>query len=456
MSNENALTPRREQSPAMISIAESRVAQEVQAAMVIARKFPRDEDEAFKRMNRACTRPGLAEASVYTYPRGSETVTGPSIRLAEALAQCWGNLDFGIIEVEQRGGESSVMAYCWDLQTNVRQTKVFQVAHARYSRAKGVVSLTDPRDIYEMTANQGARRLRACILGVIPGDMVESAVMRCRKTLAEESGVPLKDRIRLMVASFDEFGVSPEMIEANLGHKTATTSEAELVKLRGIFRSIRDNMASVEQFFGAKEPEPKAAEKPPEMEIGNVREGEGENPHRKPPAKTAAPKKKAKPTTSQVAEAYEDADHICTGEPPSLDMEAPVDDDLGLPPGESLMDEPAGDALRDAQEGAEPDGPDETPGEATTQEEPFLPPDEPEKPSGPPRKLTGAMLGRLHMGFRRIKCPEPTRLAFLAKIFGVDSTKGLSYENAADLLEQLESGKEDPEGALEWIRSNVE
>jgi len=33
-----------------------------------------------------------AEVASYEYPRGNEKVSGPSIRLAEVLAQCWGNM----------------------------------------------------------------------------------------------------------------------------------------------------------------------------------------------------------------------------------------------------------------------------------------------------------------------------------------------------------------------------
>ena len=131
----------------------SRQAQEVQAAMVVAKRFPRDEIEANNRILNACKRKSLAERAIYEYPRGGENVTGPSIRLAEVMAQNWGNLDFGITELEQKNGESTVMAYCWDLETNTRQTKIFTVPHIRYTK-KGSVALTDPRDIYEMVANQ--------------------------------------------------------------------------------------------------------------------------------------------------------------------------------------------------------------------------------------------------------------------------------------------------------------
>ena len=54
--------------------------------MVIAKKFPRNETLAISRIMQACERLSLAESSLYAYPRGGTTVSGPSIRLAEALA----------------------------------------------------------------------------------------------------------------------------------------------------------------------------------------------------------------------------------------------------------------------------------------------------------------------------------------------------------------------------------
>jgi len=263
----------------MLDVAQSRVAQEIQSAMIVAKKCPRDENAAFARMMVACKRKSLAEQAVYAYPRGGSVVTGPSIRLAEALAMSWGNLDFGIVEIEQRRGDSTVMAYAWDLETNVRQTKIFTVPHSRYTKRQGLVSLADPRDIYEMTANQGARRLRACILGVIPGDIVEAAVDQCQKTLSSGETEPLKDRVRQMASAFQSnFGVSVSMIETRLGHRLDVTTEPELVTLRGIFRAIRDNMQSPSAFFetgeGIKSAKERlqeaakaAAEEPPEEEV---------------------------------------------------------------------------------------------------------------------------------------------------------------------------------------------
>lgn len=245
MQQNGELASRNTQTEMMIS----RQAQEVQAAMVIAKRFPRDEVESFNRIIRSCQRKSLAENATYEYPRGATKVSGPSIRLAEAIAQNWGNIDFGITELEQKNGESQVMAYAWDLETNARQVKIFSVPHIR-STKKGNIPLTDPRDIYEMVANQGARRLRSCILGIIPGDVVEAAVNQCEKTLINGEKKPVIDLVREMAAIFkDEFGVPLEAIEKYIGCKSEAFSMKDLVKLRRVYSSLHDGMAKREDFF---------------------------------------------------------------------------------------------------------------------------------------------------------------------------------------------------------------
>lgn len=184
---------------------------------------------------------------MYAYPRGDETVTGPSIRLAECIAQKWGNLEFGIRELSQAGGVSEVEAYAMDLETNTRQTKIFHVPHKRYTK-RGSYPLTDPRDIYEYVANQGARRLRACILGVIPGDVVEEAIAECERTV-KRGGEPIELRLKKMVEAFAGFEVTQAQIERRLNHKLEATSEAELLNLKKIYRTLKDGFADVSQFF---------------------------------------------------------------------------------------------------------------------------------------------------------------------------------------------------------------
>lgn len=239
---------------AMTEVASSRQAQEVQAAVLMARKFPRDTTMALTRILEDCKRIGLAERAVYEYARGGTKVTGPSIRLAETLARSWGNMDCGIVELERKGaqgnlaGESIMQAFAWDLETNTRITKVFSVKHWRDTK-QGGYALKDERDIYEIAANNGARRLRACILGIIPTDIVEQAIEQCEKTMKGGQG-PLIDRVRAMVMYFkDQFNVSQDMIEKRLMHNIDAISEIELVSLKRIATSLKDNMADRSDFF---------------------------------------------------------------------------------------------------------------------------------------------------------------------------------------------------------------
>lgn len=233
----------------MIDTEGQRAIQEVQAAMIIAKRFPRDVKAALDRILNSCTRVTLAEQAVYTYSRGGTDISGPSIRLAEAVAQQWGNLQFGIRELEQRDGESTVEAFAWDLETNTRQVKVFQVPHERHTR-QGAKALTDPRDIYELVANQGARRLRACILGVIPGDVVDEAVKQCDATLSA-SADNSADAQKKIVEAFAVYRVSKDQIEKRIQRRISAITPAQVVQLRKILLSMRDGMSGPEDWFEA-------------------------------------------------------------------------------------------------------------------------------------------------------------------------------------------------------------
>lgn len=241
-----------EQGGVMAQQAASREMEEVKGQIFMARQFPRNVFQSEQRILDACKRPSLAETAIYSYPRGGTKVEGPSIRLAEVLAQNWGNLAFGIKELEQRNGESVAMAYAWDLETNVREEKVFTVPHSRYARGK-LNKLTDPRDIYEMVANNGARRLRACILGIIPGDITEKAVAECDNTMRGNSNEPIKERVNKMLSIFKEkFGVTQEQIEERIGYNADAFTEYDLVEIGKIYTSLNDGMSKPDEWFAKK------------------------------------------------------------------------------------------------------------------------------------------------------------------------------------------------------------
>lgn len=259
--SELSLQYNQQQQPGILAqSSSSREMEEVKGQIFMAKQFPRNVFDAEQRILDNCKRPALAEQAVYSYPRGGSKVEGPSIRLAEVLAQNWGNLSFGVKELEQRAGESVAMAYAWDLETNVRQEKIFTVPHSR-KVGKTIKKLDDPRDIYEMVANQGARRVRACVLSIIPGDIVDKAVEECNRTLTGQNRSPLKDRIGNALKAFkDNHRVTQQMIEARFGYNVDSFSERDYLDLIKIFNSLKDGMSKAEDWF-SKGQETKKAEK---------------------------------------------------------------------------------------------------------------------------------------------------------------------------------------------------
>jgi hypothetical protein len=224
---------------------------EIQSALIIAKRFPRDEVAAVEKIKNACSRLGLAEQAFYAYGKGGASVEGASIRLVEAVAQYWGNIRSGIVEISRGISDgvkhSECKAFAWDVETNYYEEKIFTVRHIRET-IKGSYALRDEREVYEMIANMGSRRKRACILSVIPSDVIETAAEQCRATLHAKADVS-PESILKMLAAFEKMGVTKSQIEARIQRKMDAIAPAQLLNLRKIHLSIRDGMSSKDDWF---------------------------------------------------------------------------------------------------------------------------------------------------------------------------------------------------------------
>lgn len=239
-----------------VAIEVSRAIAEAQGKLVIAKRFPRDEVQAYSLAIQACQRPAMAEKAFYSFPRGNQTVEGPTIRFAEELARCWGNIDYGIKELSQDEGKSEMQAYAWDLETNAQSVQNFTNPHQR-EQGKKMVALTSQRDIYENNANMATRRLRARILAILPSWFVEDCIAECKKTLKGDNETPLTDRIKKMVVQFSKYGVTQEQIEKRLKKKIDTMNSDDFVEYVGIFNAIKNGESKIAEWF---ESEPEATE----------------------------------------------------------------------------------------------------------------------------------------------------------------------------------------------------
>lgn len=250
-----------------VAIESQRAIAEAQGKLVIAKRFPRDPIACYAKIMESCQRPDFANEAFFSFPRGGQKVEGPTIRFAEELARCWGNIEYGIKELSQDDGESEMQAYAWDMETNTMSVQNFTNPHMREVKGK-MVALTVQRDIYENNANMGARRLRARILSVLPSYLVEDAVKECKKTIAGKNDTPLIDRVNKMVTLFKKFGVSAAQIEKRLGRKIDTMTTDDLVDYTGIYNSLKNGMSKPSEWFTS-------AAEPSELD-GKIKELTGE------------------------------------------------------------------------------------------------------------------------------------------------------------------------------------
>ena len=183
-----------------------------------------------------------------SYPRGGRSVTGVTIRFAEEMARCYGNLDYGIKELSHEDGKSEMQAYCWDLETNTISSQNFTVEHIREANGRST-KLTSQRDIYERTANDGARRLRSRILAILPPDLVEDCIKECHKPIAGKNDIPLIDKVKNMGTGFAKVGVTKEMLEKRLGHTVESVNADELVEYISIFNGLKQKETTISDWF---------------------------------------------------------------------------------------------------------------------------------------------------------------------------------------------------------------
>lgn len=214
--------PRSGASSEATTIEQARAVAEVAAAVRVARDFPRDEQAAYRRMERACSTNAVADRAFYSLPRAGGKIEGETVHLARELAGCWGNIDYGIRELrrDDAAGVSEMQAWAWDQETNVRSSRSFVVPHAIMAgrgAEKRRKSLTDLADIANNNNSVAARAVRETIYTVLPTPFVVAATDICNAVLRGEHGgqhVTPADAIEQVIAGFAGFGVSVSQLEA--------------------------------------------------------------------------------------------------------------------------------------------------------------------------------------------------------------------------------------------------
>ena len=251
----NAVEPETSEVPVSISTMEARTRGEIDIQIATAKRFPRSVAKCIKEaLVLATMSEEVAEQCFYAVPRDGKTVEGPSARLAEILASCWGHMRSEARITEETGTHVVARGTSWDLERNV--AVAFEVRR-RITKRDGKRYGDDMITTASNAANSIA--YRNTVFRVIPKAFWQPIYEAARKAAVGDVET-IANRRAKMLAYFQKLGVPEARIFTSL--QIAGVEDIgldQLVTLKGIATAIKDGELKVDDAF----PEPEATTAPP-------------------------------------------------------------------------------------------------------------------------------------------------------------------------------------------------
>lgn len=186
-----------------------------------------------------------AEECVYAVPRGGKSITGPSVRFAEAVASCWGNSEHGAKIVGVDDQFVTAQAAYRDLERNIRVVIEVKrpIVDSNGNRYKA--------DMIGVTSNAAMSiALRNAILKGVPKAAWGPAFAKAFAMIAG-TFESLEKRRTAALDAFKKLGVEQDLVLqiVNKG-KVSEIQPEDMIVLRGTLQAIRDGDTTVRAVFG--------------------------------------------------------------------------------------------------------------------------------------------------------------------------------------------------------------
>lgn len=216
--------------------------EEVRAQIVVAKQFPRNEEELRVKALAACKRSTFADKALYSFRKGEAVIEGPTIRMAETLSRLWTNIRSGGDVVSDTSKSRTVLCWAWDLQTNVRtdmEIAFEKVVYRRQTKNKPAGWYkANERDVFEMTNRNIAKGRRNCIIQTLPWELVDECIAAVKATQEGAIRKDPKTHLQVVIGTFATMGVSSEELEAFAGKPLGELSAREQRWLSGLALAI--------------------------------------------------------------------------------------------------------------------------------------------------------------------------------------------------------------------------
>jgi len=224
----------------------------IHGAILSAKRFPRDEDRFLARLLATCRKPAFADQALYSFPRGGEDITGPSVVFAREALRLWGNATTSLEVLRDDANGRKIRGRAFDFETTLEVAYEDEFAKLVQRKRSGITQWVpaDERDLRELTFRRGAILIRNAILGIIPEHFTDAAIAVVEETLRAPKD-PGRDILRA-VDAFQKVGVGKTELERFLGHAMESTSPEEIARLKKIYRSIADGNSTWQEYASSK------------------------------------------------------------------------------------------------------------------------------------------------------------------------------------------------------------
>lgn len=244
----------------------------VESRYMMALHRPRDLDKVRQNLIKACERPIFAQTARYLKPIG-KGVSGPSIRFVEEALRCFTNVLPEISVIYDDREKRIVRVSITDLENNISYSQDVtiektverksvkpgdEIIRSRMNSYNQLVYLI-PATEDDLLNKQNAlisKALRSSGLRLIPSDIVDECMSIVIATQKNKDAKDPDTARKQLFDSFEDVGVTVDMIKMYLGHDAKVLSPKELSDLRGFYTAIKSGEATWKEIFAPKE-EPK-------------------------------------------------------------------------------------------------------------------------------------------------------------------------------------------------------
>lgn len=214
-----------------------------------AKAYPRDEQKAVeKAINRVTMTREVAESCIYCLIRkgkdGNTEIKGGSIRLAEIMATCWGNLHNAVRIVENDGKFITAQGMSWDLESNVKMPAEVK------RKITGKDGRTFSEDMQGITANAACSiALRNAIFRSI-GKAIVDIVYDAAVKHAVGDQKTFSSRRQEIFNRFNKMGIETQKIFDFFGKASLEEfDQDDIVDLIGIGTAIKEGTLKIDKAF---------------------------------------------------------------------------------------------------------------------------------------------------------------------------------------------------------------